>query len=210
MASSGRLLMDEILSSCVENFGAAPRRLSFWDRITYLRSPKPGWLHNNPTDGLWSHFRRMPYMLTHGRIVWGHIVQANQLLFQRGSQDCPAAVVYCPAGTAAASPQYLQYLARMLFSLKGTTPADPELRPLANSLTNEVDRPYGIRVPEKLSPRAACMMSVTFICRKHLPNRRLSSSCLPFLVTEQAPFTAMPLPSRFWPDDFVERWLQAD
>jgi hypothetical protein len=68
-------------------------RFSFWQWHTCLKAGKPRWLHDHPddlTNGIYSDQRAL---LTTGRVVWGYVVQANQLLFSPGTEDMPAAAL---------------------------------------------------------------------------------------------------------------------
>ena len=48
---------------------------------------RPLWLRECGEDKLNHWYDRMPLLLEKGRIVLGHIVQANELLFRRGKQE---------------------------------------------------------------------------------------------------------------------------
>ena len=74
--------MSDPIRECIENFGPAPRTLPLWDRVTYLRVPRPQWLRAYPTDRLRILFQHMGSLWRDGTVVWGHIVQANTLLFE--------------------------------------------------------------------------------------------------------------------------------
>ena len=60
-----------------------------WDRLTYWRVPKPLWLRLSPSDNLTTLFRRMKRLFREGVVVWGHLIQANALLYEDGSDNCP-------------------------------------------------------------------------------------------------------------------------
>lgn len=194
------------IHECIENFGPAPRRLSLWDRLTYFRIARPSWLRRNPSDRLKSLFDNFYMLFTKGTVVWGHIIQANRLLFQPGVSDCPGELVYSLADAERVNPDRLRHVAKQLFDLKGTVPQDSELAPIAEYLTNERIRVFGLPVPKTLSPNLRCHISTTFFVRKHLPQRRLCNPVLPIIVNSIEPYFAMPLPARYWPQQFIERW----
>jgi hypothetical protein len=202
----GSTPMRELLYECIRNFGAAPREFSFWNRMTYDHIPMPLWLRLNPVDKLKTLFRHSRELLRNGTVVWGHIVQANNLMFEKGLANCPGDVVYSLVDAHQTDPGYLQDVAGMLFSLKGTKPDNPELAPIANNLTNEMIRVYGLKVPAIISPEIRCMMTTVFLVRKHLPDRRLRSMFLPLIVNPKEPHVAMPLPVRYWPEELIRIW----
>ena len=71
--------MQKALNECRENFGFPGRTFSFWERLFYLRIKCPRWCDED--DGLYTFFRHKDRLLENGEVVWGHVVQANRLLF---------------------------------------------------------------------------------------------------------------------------------
>ena len=200
--------MHDLITECARNLGTAPRDFSLWDRLTYLHVAKPLWLRTDPADGLTILFRHMPRLFREGTVVWGHIIQANQLMFQEGKDNCPGELVYTLADAREVEPEYLQQVARELYSLKGTEPDDQQLAPIAEYLTDELIRVFGLAVPPVVSPGIRCRISTTFFVRKHLPGQRLCTPLLPIVVNPRDPHVAMPLPERFWPEELAEWWSQ--
>lgn len=200
--------MPDLIRGFIENFGTAPRQLSLWDRLTYFRVPKPQWLRNKTDDKLAVLFRHMAELFTEGTVVWGHVIQANALMFDHGEFDCPGEVVYSLADSKKAVPKILEPIAHQIFALKGTEPNNPELAPIAEYLTDEMIRVLGLPVPSVICPKMRCLISTTFFVRKHLPERRLCSPVLPLIVNPFEPHVAMPLPGKYWPAEFIEWWTE--
>lgn len=198
--------MDDLLRKCIHNFGGPPRAVSLWDRISYLRVPKPRWLLLYPGDKLTTHFQNLKTLFSEGIVVWGHVIQANELMFEDGPHSCPGEVVYSIDDSDVVDQEYLQGVAMELYRLKGTKPSDPELLRIADYLTNERIRVFGWPVPSSISPSIRCKISTTYFFRKHLPKRRLCTSLLPVIVNRQEPHTATVLPERYWPRELVEWW----
>lgn len=195
-----------LLSQCREAFGAAPRRFGLWNRYFYLRLPRPKWCH--PQEGLWPLFRDLDSLLKYGEVVWGHVVQANRLMFQPGPWNCPGEMLYCPLTQRAVDPEALGEIAHKLFDLKGTIPRDRQLACISNYLTNERIRVFGLQVPPFLSGTLPCMVSTVFFKRQHLPLRRLCSSLMPLIISPQQPRLAMILPERYWPRELISFWTR--
>ena len=204
-------MLDDVLARTISGslvrFGATPRRFSLRDRWSYLPSPKPSWHREIPQDPLLQMTKQAASVLKHGVVVWGHIVQANAMLFEPGDSDCPGELVYSFDPAIVEDPFYLQEVASELFSLKGTQPTEPELAPIAAYLTDETIRVFGLRVPDLISPEVACLVSTTFFVRKHLPHGRLCSSLFPIVVQPHKPHFALPLPARYWPPEFLQIWV---
>jgi hypothetical protein len=99
-------------------------------------------------------------------------------------------------------------LAQRLASLKGTEPADPSLRRIADFLANESSRPFGIEVPDAFSSVRQCIFTSILLDPLHLPGRKLASPILPLIIDPKDPRKAMILPYQFWPSQLVERWTK--
>jgi hypothetical protein len=196
-----------MIAECANNFGAAPRSISLWYSLTYWRVVRPEWLYQTPNDELETIFLNLSKLKRKGQVVWGHIIQANSLLFSPGQWDCPAEVVYS-LHDPDISLEELSEIAGELYALKSTEPAEPERRVIADYLTNEMVRVYGLPVPASISPKLRCQISTTYVVRKHLPkpDRCLRQHFLPMIVHPTPPHIALPLPSRYWPKALVEWW----
>lgn len=205
-------MFQEVISQCAENFGESPRRFSLWDRLTYWRVVRPEFIYQNPDDGLETLFLNLSKLKRNGKVVWGHFVQANNLLYSPGGGDCPADVVYSLDDAETISPEELGEIAHALAGLKHTKPADPELASIAEYLTSEWARVYGKPVPKSISPRHSCMMSTIYVVRKHLPKpgQYLRQPLIPIIINPKQPHVALPLPSRYWPEPLVRWWSDAD
>ncbi len=202
-------MFQECLSQCATNFGMSPRDISLWDRLTYWRVVRPDWLYQRPDDELETLFLNLNQLRRNGKVVWGHFIQANSLLYAPGSSNCPAEVVFSLDDSNPIHPEELHEVARTLGSLKHTTPYDPDLASIADYLTSEWTRVYGKPVPRSISPQHPCQISTIYIVRKHLPvqGRFLQKPILPIVVNPTTPHVALALPSRYWPVAFTEWWL---
>lgn len=194
------------VEDCVARFGPSPRTFSWWDRWTYLRIPTPAWVSGNPDEALAAFFAEAPRILREGTVVWGAIVQANALLFEPGDLDCPAEVVFSLAPGDTVPLAELRRVAAALFELKGTQPSHPGERRIADHLTNEFTRVFGLEVPSTISPAIPCLLSTVMVTRKHLPEGYLRSTFLPVVASPTAPHLVVPVPSRYWPRSLAATW----
>ena len=198
-----------LLAKCWENFDQPPRELSWWQFWTYLRLKRPPWLRHSPGDDMEHLFRAQEELYRSGEIVWGHVVQANSLLFQPGNIDSPAEVIYSLDDPRGIDPRHLKHVSRQLSALKGRTPHDPQARAIADHLTDEWTRRFGLAVPTELSGPVPMLLSTIFVSRRHLPSAFLCMSLIPLLVSPQPPHFAIPLPSLYWPTELRESWFEA-
>lgn len=197
--------MHPMIEACNLSFGKPIRQFTRAE-LSYLKIKKPLIWRFLGADDLNVIFKSWQDVFSKGKIVWGHIVQANMMLFEDGSLDAPATVVYS-AQDDHVHPNYLQQVAHSIFELKETTQTDPELARAADEITDELKRVFGSPVPTQLSPSVRCQTSVVFIVRKHLPERRLNCPLFPLVVYPGRPQMVAILPCRYWPINFTEWWV---
>ena len=191
--------MSVLLAKTRAAFGPAPRTIRTWDHVV-----PPSWMSHD--DPLRKSFDRARDLMVHGDIVWGHIVQANTLLFSPGDADCPADVLFGSNPSDDLSPQRLQAAASAAMALKGTRPVDEGLHRVAAALTDEMSRHPGLDLPDALTRGAPMRMAVIMVHRVYLPLRYLAFSALP-LVVSRARDAVMLLPVRHWDESLVRAWL---
>jgi hypothetical protein len=172
--------------------------------LASLVGPKPSWL--KPTDGLTEFFEWQTLLLTEGHVAWGALVQANQLLFKPGEDNCPALLVHSLDSYFDARPQELQLIGSTFFSLKNIDFDDPELKEVARLVTDEMDRSMGFELPKVFSDKM--VQSATFMgFRKHIPNGVLSSGLFPIL-THPSTRAVMMVPFEAWPIELIVLWKE--
>lgn len=188
-----------LLEECRQNFGPAPRAFKWQDKQSLQAAP-PAWCR---TDALMMIYRQRPRLLREGRIVWGHLVQANNLLFNPGPQDCPASIIYGLSPDWDSDLDGLETIAHKIFALKGTMPDDPALQEFARGITDEMRRDFRVQVPAQLlddaqQGRDLCLTTI-MVMRQNLPFGFLTSSAFPLLVLPEHTDATLILPARFWP-----------
>jgi hypothetical protein len=187
------------------HLGSAPRRFGFIDRLTYLRPDRPRWAKRDP---LARFFERFGSVLERGRVTWGHIIQVNEQLFSKGPRDHPGEVLYSSEPSQNASPGLLEPIASACFALKNTTPIDADQCPIADYLTDQKIRVFGLDVPKTLSGHTTCKISTVMFIRNHLPNGIVSLPFFPIVFTDDG--VAAVVPSRYWSKSFQQAWHQEE
>lgn len=169
---------------------------------------RPPFLLKNPSDELEIMFSNLDRLFKEGVVVWGAIVQANSLLFQSDKkQSCPAVMVYSLTAPLEIDPQKLMVIASALFDLKGADLSDPGEAAIGDSLAKEKTRSYGIEVPKSVSPDLPCKLSPTFFERKQLPGGCIRAKVMPAVASPVEPYVILPLPSKYWDDDYMRTWM---
>lgn len=201
---------DEMIRESRQAFGAAPRSFGFWERWNYLRIPKPAWLTNEPDHQLAQLLSRQQEMFQHGHLVWGHIVQANKLLFEPGKDNCPALIVYAPDPEMQMDPRLLEDVAQKAFQLKGTKPREREKLAIAQMMTDEMSQPTGFPIPRSICSIGNLMISITFCARHHFPKKQIMGNIFPMVRHAEEPEWVLPLPDKYWAKRLVEWWCDSD
>lgn len=164
-----------------------------------LHIKMPNWAKHDELRPL---FDSTDALLLEGRVVWGVIVQANNLLRKPGAEPgLPGEVIYDPQGQLPT--ETLRDIARKLHMLHD--PEDSDLRAISEHLANGYSRAFGLTVPTPFSP-VPLKLSTTYFERKQLPGKKLSDAVLPILISDAHPGCIIPLPARFWPAVLLAKW----
>jgi hypothetical protein len=189
--------MKSILQECRNRFGEPPRSLGFGEKLRFRIWP-PLWcrLANDPLLGLYADQKKLR---DRGRVVWGHLVQANRRLFRPGQGNCPANVIYEPHPSGECNYASLAPVARDLFALKEKRHADEDLDECARWVTDEWLRMVNAPIPMPLSGGRAILFSTTVVDRKHLPAGYISCSFFLLIINPEETPWVMILPCYYWP-----------
>ena len=199
------------LGECQQRFGNAPRNfdsqtddyfkiqggclysLLFWIPMCKLLKPS-----------------RQRDIFRNGVVVWGHIIQANMVLFSPSNDDgddAPGELVFAVDPSSRVTPEYLEGVAENLGSLRGSQNGSAELDRIGAYLEAETVRAFGWQVPKQISANVPCHISTTIFLRKHLPGGFLNRSFFPIVVSPKPPHFAMPLPEKFWSPELMAWWM---
>lgn len=174
-------MSQKLIELCSENFNFYQRRLSLKNQLFLFSIPRPKWLKANRDDKLHDLFNNFTKVFKEGRVVWGHIVQANSQLYEDGTKNLPAQGVFSLNESYRGDPDHLFQLASSVYDLKQRDGVEGELSELYNSVSCETERSFGLRIPSALS-RERCYVTTLFISRDHLPDKKLSRPLVPLVV----------------------------
>jgi hypothetical protein len=194
--------MSALLDETRRTFGAAPRKVGSWDKVT-----PPGWMKAD--DPLQRFYGRFEDLLANGDVIWGHVVQANALLFRPGPEAAPAHVLYGVSveneDPREVPPERLRAAAGVAYALKGRKLADPALARVAAALEAETERHPPLDLPDFVTRGHSMRMAVVMVHRVFLPSRHLASSFIPLLVSRSRDAATL-LPCRYWAEDLARGW----
>jgi hypothetical protein len=198
----------EMINKCRNSFGVAPRRLSAEDARAFKLNPSlmMRLLMFLTGDKLRSVLREQHILRDQGRLVWGALVQANQILFDpRNRMVLPANVIYSPDAHFDGRVEVLQELASGIFDLKGSS-ADDEMEQFARAVTNETARTMRLPLPRSLCEGKEAYFTTCLIQPAHLPGGCLAAGFFPLVICPEKTDAVMILPASYWPKQLRDAW----
>lgn len=157
----------------------------------------PSWITED--DPLRQVYRAAPELLQSGKIVYGHIVQANLLLYKKFMPyNCPASVLFSLDPAFDEHPEWLWRMACELYEYKGRKDVSAEMQPVVNAITDEMQCRYNEPLPKSFAEGREVYYSNIMVHRKHLYGRRLMGSLLPILANPDQVQGSMILPKHYW------------
>ncbi|MCP4155230.1 MAG: hypothetical protein GY757_46320 [bacterium] len=202
--------MNELLDKTRFLAGPPPRTFNQQQAVLNHLEP-PGWMEEAISyRGLDVLYREYEQLLTWGTVVWAYVIQANTLLFEKGEDDSPAAVVYSMDSYYDQNCDELGELANSLYEMKemDAESINPELRMTAHSITNEYDCLFNTLVPDSLTQGRRVYGTNLMIHRKHLPAAYLERGYFPILAMPGALQSVMVLPSQYWDMELLTKWKE--
>jgi hypothetical protein len=199
----------DLLRSCRALFGTPPRSLSAADaracRLTL--TPEVERLFVGSGDDLLRVLADQEALRDRGRVFWGHLVQANNLLFEPDNPHTLAAnIVYATDPFFDGRAAVLARIAKGLFAQKGSSRADRELREFVRVVTDERERVLRRELPRGYCGGRCVYFATCLIQPGHLPGNHLARPAFPLVVNYQETEAVMVLPSRFWPPELAAQW----
>ncbi len=146
---------------------------------------RPLWLRECGEDKLNQWYDRMPLLLEKGRIVLGHIVQANELLFRRGKQDCPFQAIYTMDAYYYDDLEAWQALALRIYDWKQKEKVPAYAERISSALKNEIERVFAWKIPEEETEKRPVYFTTLMGIREHLPGKKLKDGIVPLLVFQE-------------------------
>jgi len=201
--------VEEILHESREDLAQERVRRGFFpslhsfDPPSWMGQPKRG-------DKLYPFFRDQQLLLSFGKVVWGHIVQANSLLFEPGEDDSMAAVIFSEDDYFDTHLEELGELAHRIYELKANPPSDPELVEIGDIVRSETAIAINHALPLGLTGGRGVYFTSAVVPRKVLPNRCITYTWFPYLVMPEKTEASMILPCSYWPHEFCMAWCNPD
>lgn len=177
--------------------------------ITSKDLPKPLWIRLHKNDDLNVVYRDKDLVFQNGQIYYGYIVQANQMLFEKGNKtDLPANVLYSTHPIAEKCPEFLIELGHEMFRYKGKPEEEipVEIREIVKVLTAETDRSsayFSISMPDPENPERMIENIDVYFCsvivfHKDLPGKVLQGHFLPVIAAPERSAAVLVLPKEYW------------
>ena len=168
-------------------------------------------MHGKPSDNdelrvIWDEQKKL---LKKGKVVWGALIQANQMLFRIDHYHAPGEVICSDDSHFDAYPDELRDLAKACGSLKFTQPDEATEAELARDITDEYVRSFGKPIPPRFLADWTTGQRVSrytvFFQRNHLPEKVLCEGIFPLLTHPECE-SVMFLPCELWGAQMLEFW----
>lgn len=177
-------------------FDAIRHQVGFLDKLRFRGMP-PFWLWFSE-DPMLLAYKKSHLFLQQGRVVWGHIIQANKALFDPSDKgDYPAAILYSPDPYYDAHMPALTKIAHSLFAIKGKDTSQ-ELKIFSDTLADEYETHMKLPIPPVLTEGREVYYSSILIPRKHLAFPFLVASAFPLLIAPNHTDGNKILPALYW------------
>lgn len=198
-------MLQDGLKATRRNWGEAQASMGFFAKRKFRFKP-PAWMKGD-NRGLQRIFDDMPMLRDKGEVVWGHIVQANQILFDPSeTSDAPAAIIYSVDPWFDSHPSELERIAEGLFDAKGEVVNDPDVQRFGDMLEDEREVQMHLPVPAVLGHGRQVIYTCVIVHRKHLPVPALLSSLVPLLIAPVHTPCTMILPETYWDEQLFAYW----
>lgn len=184
-----------------ERLGPAPRRLGFIQSLKFCKRIPSRVRYNG--DSLIEQFHYQPFLIREGFPIWGMIIQANDALFQYGTADAPAQMVFSFETSWSDDCPRLDFIAQELFSLKNGRRYGAEEQKFGALLADEYHRALGWKIPQTIARNRKIFSSCMYIHREGLPGNYLANNFLPILA-HPASRAIIPIPKLFWPQSLTQ------
>ena len=199
------------LQGCRERLGPPPRTFPP-EVVREIRGTYNPLLSTAPWDSLMRVFFDQAKLRERGEVVWAQVLQAYNFLLAPWLKGESHAATILHAGPALDDPSPLAEIAARIASLAEAPRADPDAQAAA-AMMHPSRRKYGLPVPAALAGGLEVYCSDLLIFRKLLPQQpkgaTLQKLILPLLVAPGETKMVLPVPSRFWPEEFVQFWESA-
>lgn len=187
------------------------------DPVVSKTLPKPLWIRLHKNDALNVIYQDKDIIFQNGEVYYAYLVQANEMLFEKGSKlNLPANILYSTHPIAEKYPEFLMSIGMDLFSYKNKPDHEiPEhFREMARIITDELDR-SGVDftisfpdpdTPDKMIEDVDVHFRSVIVFYKDIPEQVLQGNLLPVLASPERSDAVLILPKEYWtaPLYFVE------
>jgi hypothetical protein len=199
------------LNQIRSKIGSPPRSLG-WFRPSPFAVPEPSWMAQAKVadEPMKEVIRGQKSLWKHGVVVWGHVVRANAILYEPGTDDCPATLIFSATAPDDEAVNELPVLTDRLHHLWACIIPGPGWTQRETDwwedLRNDMSYHRGFKLPEEWQQRSKDYKGSSFLMhRAHLPEGRITSRLLPILV-DPVTCIAQTIPSSEWPEGMAS-WL---
>lgn len=168
------------------------------DKRDYVKL-KIGWLYDKE-DELLNVYDMQEEFFEKGEFAIGAIVVANEKLFKKGMLDLPAYIIYTfdEYYNDINHMDELENIADQMADLGGKRQEDRVLKEIAYAMETEIERIFGLKLPEDITNGREVFFSSIMINRQYLPGKKIDRRIYPLNILRGRRPDAMLIPHWYW------------
>lgn len=168
------------------------------DKRDYVKL-KMKWLYDEE-DELLNVYDMQEEFFENGEFAIGAIVVANEKLFKKGILDLPAYIIYSfdEYYNDVNHMEELEKIADQMANLGQKRQEDRSLKEIAYAMETEIERVYGVRLPNDITGDKDVFFSSVMINRQYLPGKKIDRRIYPFNILKGKRPDAMLIPHWYW------------
>lgn len=177
-------------------------------RNNYQNSPKknfalshPTWINNTELKSI---YHEKKSLARNGKIVYGHLIQANSKIFRRVifGGSLPGVMLFSMDPYYDKHPEEINNIANEIYKYKNHKYAPIEIRKFVELISNEYTYVQNAELPMSLTPNGKVYYTTFMIWRKHLIKKHLTVSIFPIIADPDNVKSSMIVPKEYWTKEY--------
>jgi hypothetical protein len=163
--------------------------------------------YERSNEALLKILREQDLLHERGQVYWGHLIEANNLLFNSSNEyTLPAAIIYSTDPFFDSQIDLLESIANRLNEFKEKPSSDPEVREFMRITTDEFERILRLELPLNCCHGRSVYYATCLVQPHHLPRGIIQTGWFPIVADFENTEAVMILPSHIWPHRLLAYW----
>lgn len=163
------------------------------DRLTI-----PKWMKKKDDEALKKIYKEYKILYDEGEVYLSYLIQANQMLFEKGYFDHPACILYSTDKYYDDNIEEIGELAKKLYSYKGKEDVSDSVKTFTDAITDELTRLMNVKLPYELTDGRDVYYTTIMVHRNHIPDGYIKYNEIPVLANPDKTDVVIILPKHYW------------